>query len=157
MTSRQWVPLALLALLTSGGAFWLAPGPTAESGMLQHEEEQWVLPVLPTAEAPGQAYKRLQELQPWGRNSESGLAGNTPTAWRLRGVVGLEGQRHALIEATGGKIRRYAVGDTLPLGEALLKVQADRIEIQTPASERHTVGLYPSAGASPTAGRSRNK
>ena len=141
---KGWKPalLALLVLLASGGAFWLAPGPADDTEATQHGENPWALPTLPPREAPEQAHQRLQQLQPWGKSGATAMAGSTATGWRLRGVVRLEGQRYALVEV-GGKVRRYGVGEALPLGEKLLSVQADRIEIEIPTAERRLVVLYP--------------
>ena len=143
MKSGRRLLLVSLALLAGVGAFWRAPGPGDEDKTASAGENDWALPTLPLREAPEQAYQRLRQLQPWGRSAALAAGGATTVNWRLRGITRVVGDRpYALIEEGGGKARRYQVGETLPRGEKLLAIHADRIEIETPEAERRTLVLY---------------
>jgi hypothetical protein len=135
-------------LAAAGAAFWLAPGPPPATLDRDGEASGWVLPPLPPQEMAAAAYARLQQSRPWGEAGQSSApTTGAPSNWRLRGVVQAGEQRHALIEETGGKPRRYRAGDVLPLGEKLVAVHADRIDIKSSDGEARSVVLYrPPAG-----------
>lgn len=131
-------------VLAGGGAFWLAPGPASDGGG-RDKASDWTLLAMSPPEAPEQAYQRLRQLQPWGKSAGpvAAVSGAMTANWRLRGVAWVVGGRpYALIEEGDGKASRYQVGETLPLGEKLLTIHADRIEIETPEAERRMLVLY---------------
>ncbi len=121
----RWVLFVLGWMLFCGTlAWWWLPAYQGSS--LSEPQIAWQLPALPQSQIDV-AYRSLLERSAWGAGGVSvgeEAAGNV--TWQLRGLVQQGGELYALIE-TGGKVRRYARGETLPDGQRLTRIEPDAV------------------------------
>lgn len=79
------------------------------------------------------------------RRARSG-GGGPAAAVRLRGLMRIGDRAVALLEFDGGRPRRLQPGETAA-GWALLRVEADRVVLESPAGEPVEIGLAEPSGA----------
>jgi hypothetical protein len=85
------------------------------------------------------AFLRLPEN--WG-GSTAGPENGQRRQWKLAGLVSADAVTYALIEE-GSVVTRYTAGDTLPLGEQLVKVGEGFINLVLANGTLQTISLYP--------------
>jgi hypothetical protein len=123
---NKWVPWAVVA--AAFGAGWLlAPAPSADAALVSVRRDAWRLPDLPrrpdqAAKAIGLASSALFEPEV----SQAVAAGPAEDKrWRVAGFFGRGGERKVLISfaAAGKPALRLAVGDKVPSGERITKIE----------------------------------
>lgn len=120
------VPWAIVAAAFGAGWF-LAPAPAADAALVNARRDAWRLPDLPRR--PDQAAKAIGLAgSPLFEQEVSQAAATAPAEdkrWRVAGFFGRGGERKVLISfaAAGKPAERLAVGDRVPSGERITKIE----------------------------------
>lgn len=125
-----------LILLAAFGAGWLlAPSASRDAGLVGARREAWRLPELPrrsdqAAKAIGLATAAIFEPE-----AATLVAANAPAEdkrWRVAGFFGRGNERKVLISfaAAGKPALRLSVGDQVPSGERITKIQDGEVLIR---------------------------
>lgn len=139
---RQVVVVGLGAslMLTVSVVFGWRDGSAAGANAAPVPATAWELP-HPNVTDPEQEADTLRRLRPWGGQAAfNGSEAPAPVqpaaaAWRLVGTVERATERYALISVAGqpnGRIEYRAVGDLMPDGAKLLKIDADSVTVRGP-------------------------
>lgn len=130
-TRHPWLLGIGACVLLGVAAGWVFNGPPSATGLRQ-DGDAWNLPdrsVLTRYHAADfQALVRSQAWQePRGAQIAGGPAGMVPGAWKLVGII-TSPEFQALVLPQGGKTQRLSVGDKLPNGSRIEKIDHDWVE-----------------------------
>ena len=120
---------ALAAAFTVAGLGGAAPSASARPAAL--------------SPAPDRAGAHESRQPPRGARSGDG---SRAAAVRLRGLMRVGDRAVALLEFDGGRLRRLQPGETVA-GWALLRVEAERVVLESPTGEPVEIGLAEPSGA----------
>lgn len=136
-TSMQRAMLMLLAL--GVGAYWewqAAELPKESRGRSVVQQEGWVLPRLPVRQSQ-QAMDILTQASLWGKLPEStDQTPLTPPGWRFFGSYSTGAERYLLIKPDNQPEYALKVGDQLPGGSKILRIEQDSICILLKGKQR---------------------
>jgi hypothetical protein len=138
LTRRRLATLGMLALLIFVAAAVLGwrGGSAAGAAPAPADATAWDLPHAKVSDADQDAGV-LRQRRPWGgqasfSDSETPSAAAGGTSWRLAGIVERGNQWFALISIGGQSVERIeyrALGDPLPGGGKVMKVDADSVTV----------------------------
>lgn len=140
--------LIFLALVIGGMAYlqWQAiplPKPPKPARLV---EEPWDLPQLRQPD-PKQQLAVLNGANLWGKLPEgsAGASLNDPE-WRFLGAMARGAERYVLIKVENQPEQRLTMGDRLPGGSTILKIENDRLCLRVNGKKRR-LDIYPQAQA----------
>ena len=121
-------------LMAAGLGWFLAPAEQVEKPLVQLRRDAWNLPELPRK--PDQVVQGLAVVTSpiFGAEPQSGPAATAPedNRWRVAGVYRSGTERKVLISfmAPGKQSLRLGVGDTLPSGHRITKIDDSEVCMQ---------------------------
>lgn len=130
--------MLVLVLIAVAFAEWLLVPSPPLPGTQAPAEEPWKLAQLPKAQ-PKSAVEVLNRVSLWGKLPEP--EAQKPLEWRFLGVVAHGKERYVLIKIEGQPEQQLKVGDTLPGGSRILKIEDDALGLLT-NGRKHSVGIH---------------
>lgn len=136
ITKHQWFLLCLL-LAVAFVAEWQQISLPGTPKLLERRVDNWEVPAIDKAE-PEQALDILSKTTPWGKLPEpveQGFAANTN--WRLLGTFAVGLDRRVLMQLGTLPAQQLKVGDTLPGGSTILKIEPDSLCLSVNGKKRN--------------------
>ena len=130
-------PLLITLMLIAAITAWFGTtGPTPPSSTPQ-ADETWVLPALPE-NASRKYVTAINDRNLWGA-----AIVEAPSApeWHVAGVVKSGKDRFLLLALESKPIETLKIGDKLPDGAKITRIEKDRFFVVTPDNKKLTIGL----------------
>lgn len=142
--NNNLVPLVVALLLVIAPSLWFArpvpPPPVA----LALATEPWSLPPAPSASAAqaSQAIQAITARKLWGLSPQDIANTPPPPQWRIVGITRNGAERFVLLAYEGQPVSQLTVGDALPDGLKIAKIEDDRFFVVTAENKKIVFGLY---------------
>lgn len=130
-------PLLITLMLIAAITAWFGtPWPTPPRSTPQ-ADETWMLPTLPE-KASERYVTAISARNLWGAAVVE--APSTPT-WQIAGVVKSGKDRFLLLALENKPIETLKIGDKLPDGAKITRIEKDRFFVVTPDNKKLTIGI----------------
>jgi hypothetical protein len=136
--------LAALVVIIAASLWFALPDPPPPPP-LPNATEPWSLPPARTASADqtGQAVQAITQRKLWGLSqAELASAAPAPPQWRIVGIARNGNDRFVLLAFEGKPVSQLTVGDALPDGLKIAKIEDDRFFVFTADKKKIVFGLH---------------
>ena len=123
---------------------WLATPEPQAPALLPARAETWSLPLL-TEHDSKKSIEAITARTLWGAVADAAAA-KTPE-WNIQGIARSGADRFVMLAYEGKPLEMLKVGDALPDGAVIVRIETDRFFVRTTDQKEIAFGMYKNAPA----------